>query len=365
MSASRKEVRAETSAPSGGRVSAPAFLAEAIDAYLAFVEMEKGRSKNTVLGYENDLAQFACFAAERCGLADWRSLRADVMQAWQMQLAREGYSSASSARKTTAVRGFLRYLADEGVTGGALADGLRGPRLTRKLPGTLEVEDLEKLLNAPSAASAQGLRDRAIMELTYSSGLRVSEICSMRIENLDLQNGLLRVISGKGSKDRMVPVGRPAVKALEKYLVLARASFVRPKSGGQVFLSGRGKPISRKTVWHLIKLYAERAGLDPRKVKPHLLRHCFATHLLAGGADLRVIQEMLGHSDIATTQIYTKVDASRNLEEHAAFHPRRRLTLPDGTDAAKPGDPKTSVAAPAPRPNDRRADRNARPVRKT
>ncbi len=326
MTASRKDVPAELPAPSRGRVRAPASLAEAIDAYLAFVEMEKGRSKNTVLGYENDLSQFALFAAEHCGLADWRSLRADVMEGWQVQLAREGYSSASSARKTTAVRGFLRYLADEGMAGGALADGLHGPRLTRKLPGTLEVEDLEKLLNAPSAASAQGLRDRAIMELTYSSGLRVSEICSMRIENLDLQSGLLRVIAGKGSKDRVVPVGRPAVKALERYLVLARATFVRPKSGGQVFLSNRGGPISRKTVWYLIKLYAERAGLDPRKVKPHLLRHCFATHLLAGGADLRVIQEMLGHSDIATTQIYTKVDASFAMDQHQKFHPRKRLS---------------------------------------
>jgi integrase/recombinase XerD len=348
MTASRKDVPAELPARSRGRVTAPASLAEAIDAYLAFVEMEKGRSKNTVLGYENDLAQFALFAAEHCGLADWRSLRADVMEGWQAQLAREGYSSASSARKTTAVRGFLRYLADEGRTGGALADGLHGPRLARKLPGTLEVEDLEKLLNAPSAASAQGLRDRAIMELTYSSGLRVSEICSMRIENLDLQSGLLRVIAGKGSKDRVVPVGRPAVKALEKYLVTARPSFVRPKSGGQVFLSNRGGPISRKTVWYLIKLYSERAGLDPRKVKPHLLRHCFATHLLAGGADLRVIQEMLGHADIATTQIYTKVDASRNLEEHAAFHPRKRLGGHGAVAEASPEAP----ASPRPNPLD-------------
>jgi integrase/recombinase XerD len=307
------------------RASLPITLSDTVDSYLSWVELEKGRSKNTVLGYENDVTQFAAFLVEKYALSSWENVQGEYIEQWQAGLTLNNYSNASSARKMTAIRGFLRFLAAEGITHGALADNIKGPKLLRKLPQTLSVEDLDKLLKAPDASTAQGLRDRAIMELAYSSGLRVSEICSMRIEDVDTKEGVLRVISGKGSKDRVVPMGRQAVKALERYLVTARGSYVRRNTGSYIFLSSRGLPISRKTVWHLIKQYAGKCGLDARRIKPHILRHSFASHLLAGGADLRVIQEMLGHADIATTQIYTRVDSSLLMDQHSQYHPRRRM----------------------------------------
>jgi integrase/recombinase XerD len=304
----------------------PGSLSEAIDSFLSWVELEKGRSRNTVLGYENDVGQFARFAAKLFGLCDWADLRFAHLEQWQAELAQLHYSNASSARKVTAVRSFVRFLEKEGTLSAPFADRIKGPKLERKLPGTLSVEDLEKLVKAPDPVSPQGLRDRAIMELSYSSGLRVSEICSMNLQDVNLKEGLLRVVSGKGAKDRLVPIGRPACRALEKYINFARKSFVRKATGSSLFLSTRGRSISRKTVWHMIKMHASKAGLDPRRIKPHLLRHSFATHLLAGGADLRVIQEMLGHADIATTQIYTKVDSSLLQDQHALYHPRRRMS---------------------------------------
>ena len=304
----------------------PPALSEGVDAYLAWVELEKGRSRNTILGYENDIRQFTQHLYEKFALSSWNGLCGDYVDDWQAELGRREYTNASAARKMTALRGFIRYLCAEGMAEKRLADNIKGPKLVRKLPGTLVAEDLDRLLRAPDSTSALGLRDRAIMELAYSSGLRVSEICSLRLEYMDLPGGMVRVMSGKGSKDRLVPIGRMAVKALDRYLVLARPSFVRSQTGSHVFLSQRGHFISRKTVWHLIKTYAAKAGLDARKVKPHSLRHSFASHLLAGGADLRVIQEMLGHADIATTQIYTRVDASLAMEQHEQFHPRKRLS---------------------------------------
>lgn len=308
------------------RASLPASLADTIDSYLAWVELEKGRSRNTILGYDNDLSQLAAYLHEKFAFSRWEDLQSEYVEQWQTNLSISNYSNASSARKMTAVRGFIRYMIREGILTTHVAENIKGPKLVRKLPGALSVEDVNKLLNAPSAESSQGLRDRAIMELAYSSGLRVSEICSTRIENVDLKHGFIRVISGKGDKDRVVPMGRKAIKTLEKYLVSGREAYTRENSGSHIFLSSRGLPISRKTVWHLIKQYAAKCGLDASKIKPHSLRHSFATHLLAGGADLRVIQEMLGHSDIATTQIYTKVDSSRLMDEHAQFHPRRHFS---------------------------------------
>jgi integrase/recombinase XerD len=304
----------------------PPALGEKIDAFLSWVELEKGRSRNTVLGYENDVRQFATYVFEKAGVSEWSALKQEHFEDWQADLAGNDYSNASTARKVTAVRSFVRFVAREGGVNGALAEHIKGPRLVRKLPHTLSVDDLDKLMKAPDTDTPHGMRDRAIMELSYSSGLRVSEICSMRIQDVDLKEGILRVVSGKGSKDRIVPMGRPACKALERYMLAARPLFVRKTTGSEMFLSTRGRSISRKTVWHLIKSYATRAGLDARLIKPHILRHSFATHLLAGGADLRVIQEMLGHADIATTQIYTKVDTSLLMEEHGRFHPRRRLS---------------------------------------
>jgi integrase/recombinase XerD len=179
---------------------------------------------------------------------------------------------------------------------------------------------MKKLLAAPVGGTAHALRDRAILELFYSSGLRVSELAGLNLQQIDLQQGFVRVF-GKGSKERVVPVGTQAAEAVSTYLAAGRPGLIKPRTGSAVFLSERGRAISRKTVWALIKSYAKKAGL-PQHVKPHLLRHSFATHLLSGGADLRAIQEMLGHADIGTTQIYTAVETSRLTEQHARYHPR-------------------------------------------
>ncbi|MBN1403617.1 MAG: site-specific tyrosine recombinase XerD [Opitutales bacterium] len=309
------------------QIELPGVLSEAIDSFLSWVELEKGRSRNTVLGYENDLKQFAHFLVQKYKAKDWSILESSHVEEWQAELVRREYSNASSARKVTAVRSFIRFLEKEGQLKNAFSEKIHGPKLMRKLPGALSLQDLDKLMKTPDAASPQGLRDRAIMELAYSSGLRVSEICAMNILDVDLQEGMLRVLSGKGDKDRVVPMGKPACRALEKYLAISRPVFAREKATSALFLSSRGRSISRKTVWHLIKSYAAKAGLDARRIKPHILRHSFATHLLAGGADLRVIQEMLGHADIATTQIYTKVDSSMLQDQHALYHPRKRLGM--------------------------------------
>jgi len=190
------------------------------------------------------------------------------------------------------------------------------------VPGTLSAAEVERLLAAPSGGDAFGLRDRALLELFYASGLRVSELAGITLQQVDLENGFLRVF-GKGSKERVVPVGGKAAEAVRVYLAAGRAQFVKAKTGSASFLSERGGPLSRKTLWYLVQKYAAAAGIE-RGVKPHQLRHSFATHLLGGGADLRSIQEMLGHANLATTQIYTTVDDRRLVEQHAKFHPRNQ-----------------------------------------
>ena len=200
------------------------------------------------------------------------------------------------------------------------AETLTLPRPEKHLPETLNPGDVRRLIESVGPGDPQGLRDRAMLELLYSSGLRVSELCNARLENLDLDSGFIRV-TGKGNKTRMVPVGAPAIVAMNNYLESARPALVKPRTGAEIFLSVRGKKLTPQRIWQLIKQYAARAGLDTN-VFPHLLRHSFATHLLGGGADLRIIQELLGHADISTTQIYTHVEKSGLKAVLKKFHPR-------------------------------------------
>ena len=199
---------------------------------------------------------------------------------------------------------------------------LSGPKLVRRIPGTLSADEVARLLAAPAGGDARALRDRALLELFYSSGLRVSELAALMLQQVDLTNGLIRVF-GKGSKERIVPVGGKALDALTTYLSAGRPSLVKPRTGSQLFLNSRGGALSRVMLWMLVKKHAQRAGIT-KNVKPHGLRHSFATHLLNGGADLRAIQEMLGHASISTTQIYTAVEPQRLVDHHAKFHPRNQ-----------------------------------------
>ena len=302
--------------------SIPPEFFEEIENFLAFLELEKGLAANTVSSYRNDLAGCAGFLKAK-KIGGWNEVASHDLTDWIYSLNERGYAVSSLARKLTALRVFARHLVKERFRADDMTELLSSPRLSRKLPGTLTPAEVDALLHAPDAATPYGLRDRAFLELFYSSGLRVSELCSLTLQQMDLENGLLRVY-GKGSKERVVPVGRKAIEALERYLDAGRPAFIKRGTGSGVFLSERGSPISRKTVWVLIRRHARTAGIK-KPVKPHLLRHSFATHLLSGGADLRAIQELLGHSDIGTTQIYTAVDSARILAGHREFHPRNAL----------------------------------------
>ena len=302
---------------------APGAFAGDIDEFIAFLSLERGLSIHTRTGYQSELDQCAAFLAKR-GVVDWRTVGGAFLAEWIHCLSGEEYTVASLARKIAALRGLARHLVREGRRSDDFTELLTGPKLTRRVPGTLTPEEVERLLAAPSGADPYDVRDRAILELLYASGLRISELAGLMLQQLDLDNGFVRVF-GKGSKERVVPVGGKARDALRRYLISARPAFVKPRTGSQLFLSERGGALSRVSLWLMVKTHAKRAGIR-RAVKPHLLRHSFATHLLGGGADLRAIQEMLGHANLSTTQIYTAVEKRRLVERHGRFHPRGRVT---------------------------------------
>ena len=295
-----------------------AFL-EPVENFLAWLDLERGLSANTIDAYARDLGQCVHFFSEQ-GISDWPAVDAAAVNAWAASLARAGYARTSQARKLSAIRMLARHLVRENVRKDDFTELLSSPGLLRKLPGTLTRKEVERLLNAPATTTPHGLRDRAILELFYSSGLRVSELCGLQIQNIHLEEAYVRVF-GKGSKERIAPVGSAAVTAVRDYLTGGRPRFVKSKTRSELFLSQQGRAISRKMIWVMIKQHAINAGIC-KPIKPHLLRHSFATHLLEGGADLRAIQEMLGHADISTTQIYTSVQSDRLADEHALFHPR-------------------------------------------
>lgn len=311
---------AEAAAAAPSRVP-PSEIVEQVESYLSHLELERGLARNSVSAYRIDLLQFAAHLGNR-GLTNVRQATAADVTDWLYRLTEAGSKTSSTARKLVSVRNFSKHLVVEGICKQHFAELVRGPRLIRKLPETLTPKEVAKLLSAPDSGTPRGLRDRALLELFYSSGLRVSELANLTFQQIDLDQEVVRVF-GKGSKERMVPVGRSAVAAIRTYLFAARPSLVKPRTGSALFLSERGKAISRKTLWELIKGYAKRAGIT-KAVKPHLLRHSFATHLLSGGADLRAIQEMLGHADIGTTQIYTAVETQRLTDQHRRYHPRGR-----------------------------------------
>ncbi|WP_269446588.1 site-specific tyrosine recombinase [Cephaloticoccus primus] len=307
-----------------GQSSAPAAFAEDINGFLNYVGLERGLSPKTQEGYLRDLDQCAAFLAQR-GVSDWRSVAGREAALWVQSLSTADYAAASLARKLAALHGIALYLVRERLREDDFAALLTAPKFQRTLPDTLTHEEVERLLAAPSGGDPQALRDKALLELFYSSGLRVTELGTLTIQQVDLEHGFLRVF-GKGSKERVIPVGSKATAAITRWLEAGRPYFVKPHTGSELFLSKRGRGLSRIMLWVLVKKYARAAGIT-KTVKPHLLRHSFATHLLSGGADLRAIQEMLGHTSIATTQIYTAVEPQHLVEQHARFHPRNREPL--------------------------------------
>jgi integrase/recombinase XerD len=297
----------------------PSAFEPDLDAYFAFLELERNLARNSISSYERDLRQCAAFVA-RAGAPDWRGVTPQQAGDWVRSLSRG--ASSSQARKLTALRMFARFLVREKLRPDDFTELIAGPRIGRKLPHTLSAAEIGRLLASPSGGDPASLRDKALLELFYSSGLRVSELGALTLQQIDLEGGYARVF-GKGSKERVVPMGGRAREALSAWVASGRPHYVKPRTRSELFLSSRGAALSRVSLWSIVKKHARRAGIT-QNVKPHLLRHSFATHLLSGGADLRAIQEMLGHASISTTQIYTAVGGKRLMDEHSRFHPRNR-----------------------------------------
>tara|TARA_A100001015_G_scaffold2755_1_gene3693 strand:+ start:9713 stop:10624 length:912 start_codon:yes stop_codon:yes gene_type:complete len=291
----------------------------AIELYLTWLELDKGLSKNTVKSYHSDISQFLKFLFKK-KIKNWDSVQSSHFDSWLNQLGAEGLSKQSQSRKFTSIRSFSKFLLSERIIKKDFSELSYRPKLDKKLPITLEINEMTQLINVAKSDTIYGLRDYCIIELMYSAGLRVSELCFLKIEHMNIEDGILRVF-GKGSKERIVPLGENAKRALDAYLVRSRPSFMNTNTDTTIFLSRMGKGLSRKTIWYMIKRYSEKA-LIKKAIKPHTMRHSFATHLLEGGADLRSIQDLLGHADISTTQIYTNMLKARLQEEHSIHHPR-------------------------------------------
>jgi integrase/recombinase XerD len=287
-----------------------------IDQYINHLVVEKGLSENTVVAYSADLSFFSEFV-EKSGVTDIRETdRADILR-YLIYLRDQGVEARSRARKLVAVRGFFRFMCREDIIRNDPSKTIDLPRSPLKLPDVVSVPHIKKLLEAPDESTPAGIRDGAMLELLYASGLRVSELVSIRNIDVNSEAGFVRVF-GKGSRERVIPIGSFAIKRIEKYRTEARHFFIKGGAAGEyLFLAKRGTPMTRQGFWKILKSYCLKTGLSS-KISPHTFRHSFATHLLEGGADLRVVQIMLGHSDISTTQIYTHVSRS----VHAKYHPR-------------------------------------------
>ncbi|MCR5183335.1 MAG: tyrosine recombinase XerD [Opitutales bacterium] len=291
--------------------------------FLSYLDLERGLSKNTHCSYEKDLLEFGDFVCKK-QIADWTDVQAEHVSEWLARLNADGISARSVARKLSALHLLAKWLVVEGQRADDFCEIVSRPTIGKSVPEAPTEEEITRLLDAPVPATPQGLRDRAMLELMYSSGLRASEICGLELQSLNLEDGVI-LVHGKGNKERLVPVGKSAVKALTNYLYDegGRQKLVKAKTGSAVFLSQWGRAISRKMLWVLVQEWTTRAGIT-KKIHPHELRHAFATHLLAHGADLRSIQEMLGHANISTTEIYTAVAKTRLIGEHARTHPLER-----------------------------------------
>jgi len=295
-------------------------MEQEIEAFIRFLAVERGLSENYQRSTQRSLGEFATWCARRKKISRARDVGLPLISEYLAERKSGGLSASSIKLIVVALKIFLRFATAQGFAARDPADALSLPRIERFLPETLNELQVEQLLESVNCDAPLGLRDRALLELLYASGLRISELAGAKLENLNLEEGVVRV-TGKGNKTRLVPVGRKACAALKNYLEQERPRLVRPRSGSEVFLSNRGARLTTVRIWQIVKAVARRSGLEAN-IYPHLLRHSFATHLLSNGADLRIIQEMLGHADISTTQVYTHVDQQRLKAVHHKFHPR-------------------------------------------
>ena len=295
----------------------PAAFDGALDDYIQHLRVERGLSKHTVEAYARDLVRFGARLAEENVSLD--EVDETQVAGYLVTLSQEGLSARTQARALSSVRGFFRFLVQEGHQQRDPTELLEGPRLLRKLPDILNRDEVVRLLDAPAGSKPNRIRDRAMLHMMYAAGLRVSELIELDLGDVNLEEGFVSTL-GKGNKRRLVPIGSHARAAVVEYLAEVRPKWARPASRA-CFVTARGKTMTRQCFWGLVKKYARAAGIT-KPISPHKLRHSFATHLLAGGADLRSVQTMLGHADISTTQIYTHVSGDHLRKMHERYHPR-------------------------------------------
>ncbi len=296
-------------------------LDSVIERYWNYLRIARGLSRNTLLAYQRDVATFQRYLLSQ-GLSEAREVCPPLLSGFLDHLHRSGLAPSSRARALAAIRSLFRFLKQEGMVSANPTVSLRSTSRARRLPKTLSVEEVTRLLSLPGGSSPEDQRDRAMVEVLYAAGLRVSELIGLKIDQCNLEVGYLG-ITGKGGKQRVVPIGRPAVTETQGYLLHVRPVLLRQRSSRFLFVTRRGMPLTRQGFWKLLRARAQRAGIA-RMPSPHMLRHSFATHVLQGGADLRSVQAMLGHADIATTQIYTHFDAAQLKKVHTACFPRNR-----------------------------------------
>ena len=294
-------------------------MKELIDSFIDYLSVERGLAKNTIIAYREDLNTYLDFMIKRGINALSKVSKNDIVEFMLFEKGK-GVSPTSISRRLAAIRMFHRFLARERVLKDDPTTLIDSPKLWKKVPDTLSLNEVEALISQPDPRLRQGARDKAILETLYATGMRVSESTNLKLNNVNLDIGFLRCI-GKGNKERVIPLGKKAIHSISRYLEFSRPHLLKNKTSDFLFINRSGNKLSRQSVWKLIKQYAKEAKIK-KPIKVHTLRHSFATHLLERGADLRSVQEMLGHSNISTTQIYTHIDKERLKTIHKAFHHR-------------------------------------------
>ncbi len=287
--------------------------------FLNHLFVERGLAKNTLMAYQRDLTQYIEYLL-KIGVSDPDAITRETITGYMQKQKTQGLAAGSICRSLAAIRMFHRFMARERIAKEDPTHLLETPKMWKRIPDVLTINEITSMIDAAQGRSGQEIRDRAILELLYASGMRVSELADLKSENVNTEVGYVRCI-GKGQKERIIPIGKQSCAAVKRYLEKVRGKVVKTAAVSSLFISRLGKRISRQSIWKIIKLYAKKAKIK-KVIKTHTLRHSFATHLLENGADLRSVQEMLGHSDISTTQIYTHVDRERLRSIHKQFHPR-------------------------------------------
>jgi integrase/recombinase XerD len=300
---------------------------EAIDNFLDYLAVEKGFSENTVAAYRNDLHQLASFieaeAAKRGTIPPWAAFDRQAMLSYLLELKGRGYAATTVARKVAAVKSFFGFMVAEGVIKNNPTQGVASTKVGKSLPKPISIAQVHRLLEQPTKQSApEARRDRAMLELLYATGMRVSELVSLNLADLDTEGGFVRCF-GKGHKERLIPIYERAVQAVKEYLTEARPHLAHDSEEKALFLNRRGERLTRQGLWQILKGYAKSAELGT-EITPHTLRHSFATHMLSGGADLRSVQELLGHANISTTQVYTHLTTEHVRRAYEKSHPRAK-----------------------------------------